>query len=127
MEFAGEPKILDLVASRRLTLACAHKGVTAFLLRFNANPEASAAETRWLIRPRWRRFVARSKRAKTGADPVFETQLLRNRHGGLGRWVMEWNCDDGLFRKADSRAVVSASGDRPLAAAVEGAASRYVA
>ena len=127
MEFAGEPKILDLVASRRLTLACTHKGVTAFLLRFNAKPEASAAETRWLIRSAMACQVVARAAGEDWGRPVFETQLLRNRHGGLGRWVMEWNCDDGLFRKADSRAVVSASGDRPLAAAVEGAASRYVA
>ena len=50
IEIPGRPKILDLMASRRLTLACAQKTVTAFLLRFNAEPEASTAETRWLVR-----------------------------------------------------------------------------
>ncbi|HWE05148.1 MAG TPA: hypothetical protein VG274_00470, partial [Rhizomicrobium sp.] len=49
IEIPGAPKILDLAASRRLVLACAQTGVTTFLLRLLAEPEASAAETRWLI------------------------------------------------------------------------------
>ena len=47
IEMPGDPKILDMVANRRLTLASAQKGVTAFLLRFNAKPRLSTAETRW--------------------------------------------------------------------------------
>jgi protein ImuA len=50
IEIPGTPKILDLAASRRLVLASAQSGVTAFLLRVMAEPEASAAETRWLVR-----------------------------------------------------------------------------
>ena len=122
IETSGEPKILDLVTSRRLTLASAQRGVTAFLLRFGADLEASAAETRWLVR------AARSSvRDENWGNPVFATDLVRNRHGGTGHWVMEWNCDDNLFceRAADCGAVVSAPSDRSAAAAVEGARSRY--
>jgi protein ImuA len=106
IEIPGEPKILDLVASRRLTLAAAQNNVTPLLLRFAATPDASTAETRWRIR-------AGSK--KEGC-PVFEAELIRNRSGQTGHWVMEWNCDEALFA-ADRGAVVCAPSDRPAAAA----------
>ena len=128
IEIPGDPKILDLVASRRLTLACARNGVTGFLLRFAAKPEASAAETRWLVRA-----AGSLAEDENWGKPVFETRLLRNRHGQTGHWVMEWNCDNGLFREpgdkqaADSGVVVSTSHDRPVATAVESSALRSVA
>jgi protein ImuA len=120
IEIPGDPKILDMVASRRLTLASAQKGVTAFLLRFNAKPQVSTAETRWHVRS------ARSpEKEENWGSPVFETELVRNRHGGTRRWIMEWSCDDGLFRKPGSKRaensgdVVSAPRDRSIAAAME--------
>jgi protein ImuA len=120
IEIPGEPKILDLVTSRRLTLAAAQSNVPAFLLRFGAKPQASTAETRWVIRAR-----ASSAEEEDWGQPVFETQLVRNRHGRTGHWVMEWNCDEGLFgeptrgKPAHRLAVVPASGDRQAAAALE--------
>jgi protein ImuA len=122
IEIPGEPKILDLVTSHRLTLACAQSNVPAFLLRFAAKPQASTAETRWVIRAR-----ASPTEEEDWGQPVFETELVRNRHGRTGHWVMEWNCDEGLFREphrgkpAHRLAVVSASGDRQVAAALESA------
>jgi protein ImuA len=108
MEIPGTPKILDLAASRRLVLAANETGVTAFLLRCSAEPEPSAAETRWLVR------AARSDRNNENwGNPLFDTELVRHRHGRTGQWVMEWNSDDQLFRAADSGAVVSAPSDRP--------------
>jgi protein ImuA len=124
IEIPGAPKILDLVTSRRLTLACAQNNATAILLRFAAKPEASAAETRWRICA-----AASSKEKENWGQPVFETELVRNRHGRTGHWVMEWNCDENFFREfrgrqsAYYRAMVSASGDRSLAAPLESAAS----
>jgi protein ImuA len=113
IEIPGRPKVLDLVASRRLTLASAQKAVTAFLLRFNAQPEASTAETRWLVRA-----AASPPQEDNWGHPVFEAGLVRNRHGRTGQWVMEWNCDDGLFKEAADRgAVVSAPRDRPATTA----------
>jgi len=117
IEIPGKPKILDLVASRRLTLACAQKTVTAFLLRFAARPDASTAETRWLVRA-----IASPPQKENWGHPVFEAGLVRNRHGRTGQWVMEWSCDDGLFKEADSGAVVSAPCDRPAATAREAVA-----
>ena len=116
IEIAGRPKILDLMASRRLTLVCAQKNVTAFLLRFNAEPAASTAETRWLVRA-----AASPPEKENWGHPVFEAGLVRNRHGRTGEWVMEWSCDDGLFKEADRGAVVSAPCDRPAATARQAA------
>jgi hypothetical protein len=50
LEVFGDPRQLDLVASRKLTLAAQASGVTALLLRLGAAPAASTAETRWIVR-----------------------------------------------------------------------------
>ena len=97
LEVWGEAKQLDLVASRKLTLAAQASGATGLLLRMAAKPRASTAETRWIVRaahspPSLRPWSA------WGA-PLFETQLVRNRHGPTGRWIMEWKCDECLFGK----------------------------
>jgi protein ImuA len=114
IEIPGNPKVLDLVASRRLVLGAQQKHVTAFLLRPGAQAEPSAAETRWLIR------AAPSHDADDWGMPRFDAALTRNRHGETGRWIMEWCCDDGAFRTscvpaAHSGVVVSAPADRPAA------------
>lgn len=115
MEVVGEHKVLDLKASRRLTLGAAETNVPAFLLRFNAAPDASSAETRWTIR------AGRSNEQNDNwGMPRFDAELVRNRHGKTGRWVMEWNCDEAIFcQPADRGAVVSAPRNRPAAAAME--------
>ena len=106
IEISGNPTILDLVASRRLTLAASQKSVTIFLLRFGAQPDASTAETRWLVRG-----SASQTQGEDWGHPVFEASLVRNRHGETGHWLMEWNCDGRIFQSstADHSAVVSAS------------------
>jgi len=115
-ELWGETRHFDLVASRKLTLAARNSGVTGLLLRIGAMPAASTAETRWTVRaarspprPAWQAWGA----------PVFDAQLVRNRHGQTGRWIMEWNCDECLFRdvpyrsaQAHSQPVAAASADR---------------
>src|SRR5260370_19143021 len=89
LEVWGEARQLDLVASRKLTLAAQASGVTGLLLRGAAEPSPSTAETRWIVR------AARSPPAAhlvPGAPlmpaapwgpwgaPVLDAQLLRNRH-----------------------------------------------
>ncbi len=114
MEITGNPKVLDLVASRRLTLAAQYKNVTAFLLRQGAAVEPSAAQTRWQIRS------SRSAATDDWGMPRFDAALVRNRQGETGHWVMEWSCDDGAFRKPEAAhpgAVVRAPADGPAAAA----------
>lgn len=116
IELVGAPKALDLTASRRLTLAASEHGVSALLLRFGAEPDASAASTRWVVRAQ--PSVQTSGDDENWGQPVFDCALVRNRHGGTGQWVMEWSCDDGLFQ-APGGAVVPQAGDRPAAAALE--------
>jgi protein ImuA len=112
LEVWGETRQLDLVASRKLTLAAQASGVTALLLRVAAAPAPSTAETRWIVR------AAHSPPAASwhawGA-PVFDAQLIRNRHGPVGRWIMEWKCDECLFREtaAYPRPVAAAPAHRP--------------
>jgi len=110
IEIPGQSKHLDLVTSRRLTLAAHRKGVSAFLLRVSARPDASSAETRWLVRP----SPSADKKEDWGF-PAFQAALARNRHGPTGEWVMEWNCDELGFRDAAAHrgAVVSVSADGP--------------
>ena len=109
IEIPGSPRILDLSASRRLVLAAQQSGVTAFLLRLDAQAEPSAAETRWLVR-------AAPSTAGDWGYPRFDAELVRHRHGRTGHWLMEWNCDERLFGAADTGAVVSTAPDRPAAA-----------
>ena len=50
LEVWGEARQLDLVASRKLTLAAQASGVTGLVLRVAAEPQPSTAETRWIVR-----------------------------------------------------------------------------
>jgi protein ImuA len=108
LEIPGRQKLLDLVTSRRLTLAAQKKGVSVFLLRFAAEPDASSAETRWRIAP-----APSHDRKDDWGFPRFQASLTRNRHGATGDWVMEWNNDEQSFRAADRGPVVSIPADGP--------------
>lgn len=112
LEVWGETQKLDLVASRKLTLAAQGSGVTGLVLRIAASPIPSTAETRWIVRAAhsppdvpWHAWGA----------PRLDAQLVRNRHGPLGRWIMEWRCDECLFSdpSADSQPVAAAPAHRP--------------
>jgi protein ImuA len=112
MEIWGEARQLDLVASRKLTLAAQASGATCLVLRMAAEPRPSTAETRWIVR------AAHSPPGSPwnpwGA-PLFDAQLVRNRHGPNGRWIMEWKCDECLFTEpaAYSQSVAAAPAHRP--------------
>jgi protein ImuA len=108
IQITGSFKALDLTASRRLSLAAAQKSVSAILVRIGSKPEASAAETRWLV------HSATPPPDDWGA-PRFDVQLLRNRHGNLGHWQLEWDCNNGFFRQPDADYLAPNYGD--LAAA----------
>lgn len=105
LETWGDSKQFDLVASRKLTLAARGSGVTALLLRTAGVPSPSTAETRWIIRaahsPPSTSWEARHLEA-WGA-PMLDVQLVRNRHGLNGRWIMEWKCDECVFRDTELR------------------------
>src|SRR5579871_2538315 len=105
LEIPGEPKILDLSASRRLVLAAQQHGVTIFLLRASAAAMPSACETRWRIEG------APSTDEDDWGLPVFAAELQRNRRGNTGHWVMEWNGED-FGPKTHPGLVAAASSDR---------------
>jgi protein ImuA len=110
LEVWGEARQLDLVASRKLTLAAQASGVTGLLLRVAAEPQPSTAETRWIVRA-----APSFPSASAWGAPVFDAQLVRNRHGPVGRWIMEWKCDECLFEKpaAYPQPVAAAPAHRP--------------
>jgi protein ImuA len=117
IELMGAPKLLDLVAYRRLALAAGESGVTAFLLRLAAQSAGiGGAETRWQIR-------AAMAARKDWGQPVWEVDLQRNRHGPAGHWTVMWSCDDGVFRPSDRGVVVPALADRSSQAAMAAAAA----
>jgi protein ImuA len=119
MEIWGENRQCDLVASRKLTLAAQLSGVTALLLRPAAQPLPSSAETRWIVRAA-HSPPDRSGYGRAWGAPVLETQLVRNRHGPTGQWIMEWKCDECLFREATAhpQPVAAAIADRPHPATI---------
>jgi protein ImuA len=100
LELWGETKQFDLVASRKLTLAAQASGVTGLLLRMAAQPLPSTAETRWMLRAAHSPPGPAAMPAALGSawgSPCFDAELVRNRHGPVGRWIMEWKCDECLF------------------------------
>jgi protein ImuA len=112
LEVWGETQKLDLVASRKLTLAAQASGVTALVLRVGASPQPSTAETRWIVRAA--HSPPQASWAAWGA-PLFDVELVRNRHGLNGRWIMEWKCDERLFAEpaADSQSLAATPAHRP--------------
>ncbi len=111
-EIWGETRAFDLVASRKLTLASAQSGVASLMLRIAASPQASTAETRWIVR------ATRSPPEAAGTGfgaPVLDAHLVRNRRGPLGRWIMGWSGDEYRFRDAQtySQPLAALPADRP--------------
>lgn len=94
LEVWGHARQLDLVASRKLTLAAQASGVTALVLRIAATPIPSTAETRWIVRAA---HSPPGNASSVWGAPRFEAELVRNRHGPVGRWIMEWKCDECQF------------------------------
>jgi protein ImuA len=90
----GNPKALDLAASRRLSLAAARANLPCLLLRAGGNPTPSAAATRWSIRT----MPSIPLAAEAPGHPAFVANLLRDRAGASGRnWIVEWNRDARVF------------------------------
>jgi protein ImuA len=95
---------VDAVALRRLSLAAAANGALTFLLRSSPTQESSTAATRWIV------SAAPSQPRYGPGAPRFEAQLVRNRRGPLGSWLLEWNEKDECF-------VLASTHPQPLAAA----------
>ena len=78
---------LDAVAVRRLSLAAAETAALALILRAGPGDDASTAATRWIV----------SAAAAESAEPRMLAQLVRNRRGPRGQWILEWSDSDGRF------------------------------
>jgi protein ImuA len=117
-ELAGNPRALDLTASRRLSLAAEKHGVPLVLVRLDAARDLSSARMRWQVRsapslaPRWNAFAP--------GPPSWHAELFRARGHTPGEWILR---DDGHVLAADRIApapdhgdLAFAAGDRSLAA-----------
>jgi protein ImuA len=94
VECWGKCPALDLTASRRLALAAEQSGVTLIMLRLEAEPVPSAADTRWAIGA----VPSRALEADAPGAPMFDIMLLRRRTGPSGmRWRLEWDRDQRIF------------------------------
>jgi protein ImuA len=118
LEVFGPAKALDLVASRKLTLAAQSSGVTGLVLRTAAEPSHSTAETRWIVRaahsPPDTAWEMPAAAWGVWGAPCFDAELVRNRHGPTGRWIMEWKCDECLFSEAaDPQPLAATPAHRP--------------
>ncbi len=97
VESWGKFPLLDLTAGRRLTLGARDAGTTLLMLRLNAAPTPSVAETRWSIVAAPSRALA----ADAPGAPAFDLELLRWRGGPAGtRWRLDWDKDEQAFRDA---------------------------
>lgn len=114
VEAHGKCPELDLTASRRLALAVEHSDVMLLMLRLEAEPVPSAADTRWAVSS----APSQALEANAPGPPIFEIELLRRRSGPAGmRWRMEWNRDRLIFTDpALPGAVVPLPSRRPAAA-----------
>ena len=109
----GDPKQLDLTATRRFSLAAEESGVTLITLRSGGHSPLGSARTRWDI-------SALPSRSETDFElglPAFLGRLVLNRQAGAGgpggEWMMEWSHDKCLFRQANSSLNLSSACDRP--------------
>lgn len=115
IELWGDPRPLDLTATRRLALAAEGTGVTALLLRIGGHEAPSAAQTRIGVAPAPSTALA----ANAPGHPAWRIELLRQRgrpDGGV--WRVEWDRVRGALRdqghdETVSGAVVPLSADRP--------------
>ncbi|MGB8640186.1 MAG: DNA repair protein [Pseudolabrys sp.] len=76
------------VAIRRLSLAAAESGTLALLLRTEPPGDASTAATRWVVG---------AESSIVPGTPRVAAQLVRNRCGPTGTWILEWSGSDEQF------------------------------
>lgn len=110
----GEAKVHGLTASRRLMMAARSGSTLGLLVRANAEPAPSAAETRWSIASAPSSPLA----ANAPGRPAFRARLLRSRSGAPpGEWTLEWDRETRRFvTPSASGGLVSRPADRPAAA-----------
>ena len=109
-EVAGDPRGLDLTASRRLSLRSGRSEVPAFLLRIGGDDRSlSAARTRWRIAPAPNRGIGAG--AGLLGWPVWRVALVRNRDGRCGAAALGFDAEAGRFFACDGRGAADGRGD----------------
>lgn len=99
VEIWGEPKILDLTTSRRLSLTASESGVTVLMVRIGAEPAPSAASSRWMVSA----APSQPQEADLLGFPTFSVTLLRHRAGlPVREWLVEWDRDQRRFRNGST-------------------------
>ncbi|MEZ5873029.1 MAG: hypothetical protein R3D32_14550 [Nitratireductor sp.] len=101
LELAGNPAAADFTFSRRVALRAAASRTPVIILRQGGLEEASAAASRWLVRPALSQNLppgagAGSNRQWQG-NPAFDLVLEKSRSGRSGRWIMEWKRNERIF------------------------------
>lgn len=85
-EIAGNPRALDLTATRRLSLVAERHGVPLWLVRLDAARDLSSARMRWDVRsavsppPRWN--------PQAPGVPAWRAELFRARSHPPGEWLL---------------------------------------
>jgi protein ImuA len=121
IELWRNPRALDLTASRRLAVAAEASGVTTLMLRAQAEPSPSAAQTRWSVRA----AASTALEAQAPGHTVLDIELLRQRgRPSGGRWRLEWNREEVRFIEPTASGAVAAAAERGSA---DGAASFQLA
>ena len=113
-EIAGNPKALDMTASRRLSLTAEQYGVPLFLVRLDAARDLSSARMRWQVRaapsprPQWN--------AQAPGTPTWHAELFRARGHAAGEWILHGKDQELVATPPDHGDLAAAPGDRSLAA-----------
>lgn len=129
VELRGNPRGLDLTATRRLHRRAQEAGRPVLLLRHAAEAEPTAAPTRFIAAPApagLRRTVAGPLSQSIG-PPGFAIEIGKSRTTLPGKFILEWNSDARTLEHRrgelpeDRVAVVSPSRGRADPAAAAGA------
>ncbi|WP_269931829.1 ImuA family protein [Aminobacter sp. HY435] len=126
VELRGNPRSVDLTATRRLHRRAQDSGRPVFLLRQSAEPAPTAAPVRLVVSPAPAslRQTLLGPLAGSIAAPAFAVEIGKSRTALAGSFILEWNPDARTLaeRSPENRvAVVSPSRGRTHPAAQAGA------
>ena len=115
LELRGNPKMLDLTATRRLHRRAMEAGRPFFLLRHSARAEPTAAPVRLLVSPARAglRPTLSGPLAGSIGPPAFTVEIGKSRTARPGQFELEWNPHDrSLWQRRPEipRALVPLSG-----------------
>jgi protein ImuA len=94
VEIDGNPRLLDLTASRRLALSAEKSGTAVLLLRMGARAAPSAAYSRWQVAS----ASSTPLLADAPGGPTFDITMLRHRRIAAGQSArLIWNLKEQKF------------------------------